>query len=338
MSERLSDREKYLTVKYAYLIDKLFRLRRASAEERDNDYGAAAFGLIEGVRSVDNAAAAKTFSDEEDKARYYESYLLAVMRNRVRDKHNRARTLSRGGGYTHVSLSAPLRSCADEEDGGTLEDTLADTSSASGYKAVENRMYIDGLLHGSTALQRMICGYIACGYPRDEIARRLNVSVRRIGRELTKLRNSAGISVKRTQSKQGKSCISAEHGRYRITLYTGGKKYRIDSIDPDKAESVRDELLRLRDADPAAMIKHIEEINAEIKSQRQYKNPRNIRKYRNCYTVRLSIDGVMESVGMIPTLDEAVKVRDDLIAARKQGFKAFYDMLDSYKAKYGGGK
>lgn len=338
MSERLSDREKYLTVKYAYLIDKLFRLRRASAEERDNDYGAAAYGLIEGVRSVDSAAAAKTFSDEEDKARYYENYLLAVMRNRVRDRHNRARTLSRGGGYTHVSMSASLHFCADEEDGGTLEDTLADTSSSSGYKAVENRLYIDGLLHGSTALQRMICGYIACGYTRDEISKQLNIPVRRIGRELAKLRKQTGITVKRSHSGSGKSCISVEHGRYRITLYMGGKKYRIDNIDPDKAESVRDELLRLRDTDPAAMIKRIEEINAEIKSQRQYKNPRNIRKYLNYYTVRLSIDGVMESVGMIPTLDEAVKVRDDLIAARKQGFKAFYDILDSYKAKYGGGK
>ena len=333
--QKLNEREKYLAVKYAYLIDKLFRMRHSNAQERDNDYGAAAFGLIEGVRSVDNAAAAKTFSDEDDKERYYENYLLVVIRNRVCDKHNSARTLSRGRGYTHVSLSAPLRFCADEEDGGTIEDTLADTSSASGYKAVENRLYIDGLLHGCTALQRMICGYIACGYTRDEISKQLNIPVRRIGRELAKLRKQTGITVKRSHNESGKSCISVEHGRYRITLYMGGKKYRIDNIDPDKAESVRDELLRLRDTDPAAMIKRIEEINAEIKSQRKYKNPRNIRKYTNYYAVRLSIDGVMETVGMIPTLDEAVKVRDDLITARNKGFDAFYKKLNSYKVKYG---
>lgn len=71
---------------------------------------------------------------------------------------------------------------------------------------------------------------------------------------------------------------------------------------------------------------------------KQYKNPRNIRRYKNFYVVRLTVDSVLETVPMIPTLEEAVAVRDELISARKFGYEEFYAALNGFREKYGGKK
>lgn len=338
MVEPLSEREKFLAEKYSFLIGKLFRLLHFNKQEKDDNYCAAASGLIEGVRSVDKAAEAKIFIDEDDKESYYENYVLRVIHNRVCDSANDKRKLRNGGNYTHISMSAPLLSASDEE-GGTVEDRVEDESSLGGYKAVDDRMYIEWLLQGCTALQRAICLYIAYGYPRKKIAEILNITPRRITRELEKIRTNSDIQKTRpAKSSCNQNYISEDKGRCRIAFYVGGKRIRVDGLPPERAVEVRDELLHLREQDPDLAIKRAKELQEEIRSRKNYKNPRHIRKYLNFYTVRLQVDGVLESVGMIPTLEEAIKVRDNLLAARSRGFRAFYDMLGSYRAEYGGGK
>ena len=52
----LSEREKFLIVKYENLIDRYFRMRHSPQQEKEDYYAVAAEGLVCGVRDVDNAA------------------------------------------------------------------------------------------------------------------------------------------------------------------------------------------------------------------------------------------------------------------------------------------
>lgn len=340
MSGKLSEREKYLIVKYAYLIERYLRSRREPPQERNDHYAAAAYGLVCGVRDVDKAAESKTFADEDDRERYYASFLYLRIRNHVIDSINARRAWSKGGRAVHISTADPLSPCSDPHESGTVEDLLADGTSADGFKAIEDKECVQTILRRCTSHQQTICRYIAYGYKCPEIAQRMGVTAKHIYREIGKIRrNSTDILPHKHQTNNSEvNHVLTENGRTRVQLCIGGKQYRTGFIPRNEVEAIRDELLALRDSDPKAALRRIGEINAGIRSKKHYKNPRYIRAYKNFYTVRLTIDKVEETVGMIPTLSEAIAVRDELIAARKLGNDEFYTVLNGFREKYGGKK
>lgn len=339
IDQKLSEREKFLMIKYVGLIDRYFRMSHASPQEHDDYYAVAAYGLACGVHDVDEAAEKKTFIDDNDRERYYESFILSVIRNRVIDMISHDRSWSRGGRAVHISTADELSPCSDSEDGGTVEDLLSDITSDNEFKAIEDREYIKIIMQRCTPHQQAICRYIANGYSRKEISERMNVTVKHIGRELAKIRDNnpeilAEHTKRRKIERSIRNNITVSNGKYIIEISIKGKSHKIYNADPDKVEVIRDELRTLREKDPTEAIRRIKEINEEIRSRKQYKNPRNIRKSLNYYVVRLSIDGVMESVGLIPTLEEAIMIRDNLIAARKLGFDKFYIKLEEFRKRY----
>ena len=341
-AQKLSEREKSLIVKYAYLIERYLRSRHEPPQERDNHYAAAAYGLVCGVRDVDKAAEGKTFADEEDRESYYASFLYLHIRSHVIDSINARKAWTRGGRAVHIPMDAPLSPCSDAEEVGTVEDMLADSTSADGFKAIEDKESAQTILRRCTTHQQTICQYLAYGYSGREIAKQMGVTAKHVYREIGKIRrNSADLFPRPPKCKENSANVSniyTENGRTRIQLCINGKQYRTCFIPLEDAEALRDELLALRDKDPKAALKRIGEINAGIRENKQYKNPRNIRRYKNFYVVRLTVDGVLETVPMIPTLEEAVAVRDELIAARDIGFDEFYAALNGFREKYGGKK
>lgn len=340
--QKLSEREKFLIVRYAYLIELYLRSGRETPQGKDDHYAAAAYGLVLGVKSVDKAAEGKTFADEEDRDRYYASYLFLHIRSHVIDSINAKKAWSRGGRAVHISTADPLSPNSDADEIGTVEDLLADSTSANGFRAIEDKESAEAILRRCTPHQRDICRYIAYGYNGREIADKMGVTPKHIYRELSKVRkNSADLLPRPPKRKVARSevgCISNENGRTRVQISIRGKQYRTGFIPREEAEAIRDELLALRDKDPHAALCRIGEINAGIRAKKQYKNPRNIRRYKNFYVVRLTVGGVLESVPMIPTLEEAITVRDELTAARKLGEKGFYAVLGRFREKYGRGK
>lgn len=341
LSKKLSEREKCLIVKYAYLIDRYLHSRRESPQAMDEHYFSAAYGLVCGVCDVDKAAAGKSFTDDTDREAYYANFLYLCIRNHVIDSINAGRAWSRGGRAIHISTADTL-SPSESQESGTIEDMLADSISADSFKAIEDKECVQTILQRCTPHQQMICRYIAYGYKCSEIAEQMNVTTRHIYRELGKIRNSSmdilPRSNKRTANNSETNHILTEKGRMRVQLCINGKQYRTGFIPPNEVNAVRDELLALRDKDPEAAVRRIGEINAEIRSKKQYKNPRYIRVYKNFYTVRLTIDKAEERVGMIPTLSEAIAVRDELIQSKKSGNDDFYATLNGFRKKYGGKK
>lgn len=342
MNGKLSEREKYLIVKYAYLIERYLRSRREPPQMMDNHYAAAAYGLVCGVRDVDEAAEGKKFADDDDRDRYYASFLYLHIRSNVIDSINAKRAWSRGGRAVHISTADPLSNCSDSYESGTVEDLLSDSTSVDSFKTIEDREFVQAILRRCTPHQQIICCYIAYGYKCTEIAQLMGVTAKHIYRELGKIRrNNADMLPKQRKPKSNSSeanHILNENGRTRVQLCINGKQYRTGFVSGDEAEAIRDELLVLRDRDPKAALRRIGEINSEIRSKKQYKNPRYIRAYKNFYTVRLAVDKAEETVGMIPTLSEAFAVRDELIAARKLGNDEFYTVLNGFREKYGGKK
>ena len=341
-TQKLSEREKYLIVKYAYLIERYLRSRHEPPQDRDSHYAAAACGLVRGVRAVDKAAEGKTFADEEDRESYYASFLYLHIRSHVIDSINARKAWTRGGRAVHIPMDSPLSPCSDAEKVGTVEDMLADSTSADGFKVIEDKESAQTILRRCTPHQQTICQYLAYGYSGREIAKEMGVTAKHVYREIGKIRrNSADLFPRPPKRKENRSNVSniyTENGRTRIQLNINGKQYQTCDIPREGAEALRDELLALRDKDPKEALKRIGEINAGIRAQKKYKYPRHIRFYKNFYTVRLMVDKVEESVTKIPTLEEAVAVRDELIAARDIGFDEFYAVLNRFREKYGGKK
>ena len=322
--QKLNEREKYLADKYVYLIDKYFRMRRMSSKNRDELYGAAAQGYINGVKKVDNAARAKTFIDDSDCSKYYENYILCAIQSEVCLHYVRKNNVSHTSERTAISLYLPV----DGTEDAYIGDTIPDNASEFEFENTELKIDIASSERNFTERQKRICDIVRIGMDRKDIAKALSISVGVVKTELKKMR--AIVRKEETPERSHIPGIRYDTARKkwicRFSYNENGKFYRVHiGYYPTMQEAEN----AYHEAAEAYGRGELEEYKQRVKHSFDGKY---VHIHQGKYCVEMYIGGKQRHVYGLPNRYTAERIKNKLIALRDDPQKAL-QYIEEIKAE-----